>query len=27
MAVRFQGFENESQQVLADCLNRFRVLN
>ena len=27
MAVRFHGFENESQQVLADCLNRFRVLN
>jgi hypothetical protein len=27
MAVRFQGFENESQQVLDDCLNRFRVLN
>ncbi len=27
MAVRFQGFENESQQVLEDCLNRFRVLN
>ena len=27
MAIRFQGFENESQQVLDDCLNRFRVLN
>lgn len=27
MAVRFEGFENESQQVLSDCLNRFRVLN
>jgi hypothetical protein len=27
MAVRFEGFENESGQILADCLNRFRVLN
>jgi hypothetical protein len=27
MAVRFDGFENESQLVLDDCLNRFRVLN
>ncbi len=27
MAVRFEGFENESQLVLDDCLNRFRVLN
>jgi hypothetical protein len=27
MAVRFEGFENESQQILSDCLNRFRVLN
>ena len=27
MAVRFEGFENESQRVLDDCLNRFRVLN
>jgi hypothetical protein len=27
MAVRFEGFENESQLVLNDCLNRFRVLN
>jgi len=27
MAVRFEGFENESQQILHDCLNRFRVLN
>jgi hypothetical protein len=27
MAVRFYGFENESQQILADCLDRFRVLN
>jgi len=27
MAVRFHGFENESQQILADCLDRFRVLN
>ena len=27
MAVRFEGFENESQQILHDCLNKFRVLN
>jgi hypothetical protein len=27
MAVRFEGFENESRVVLDDCLNRFRVLN
>jgi len=27
MAVRFEGFEDESQQILSDCLNRFRVLN
>jgi len=27
MAVRFYSFENESQQILADCLDRFRVLN
>ncbi len=27
MAVRFEGFENESQVVLNDCLNRLRVLN
>lgn len=27
MAVRFEGFENESQQILDDCLNRFRILN
>ena len=27
MAVRFYAFENESQQILADCLDRFRVLN
>lgn len=27
MAVRFEGFENESRQILEDCLNRFRVLN
>ena len=27
MAVRFEGFENESRQILADCLNRFRILN
>lgn len=27
MAVRFEGFEHESQQILHDCLNRFRVLN
>lgn len=27
MAVRFDGFENESQVVLDDCLNRLRVLN
>jgi hypothetical protein len=27
MAIRFEGFENESRQILEDCLNRFRVLN
>jgi len=27
MAVRFYAFENESQQILAKCLDRFRVLN
>jgi hypothetical protein len=27
MAVRFDGFEHESQAVLDDCLNRLRVLN
>jgi hypothetical protein len=27
MAVRFDGFENESQSILDDCLNRLRVLN
>jgi len=27
MAVRFEGFENESQHILNDCLNRLRVLN
>lgn len=27
MAIRFEGFENESQLVLDDCLNRLRVLN
>jgi hypothetical protein len=27
MAVRFYAFEKESQQILADCLDRFRVLN
>lgn len=27
MAVRFSAFENESRQVLEDCLQRFRVLN
>jgi hypothetical protein len=27
MAVRFEGFENESREILEDCLNRFRVLN
>jgi hypothetical protein len=27
MAIRFEGFENESRQVLDDCLNRLRVLN
>ena len=27
MAVRFEAFENESQVVLDDCLNRLRVLN
>jgi hypothetical protein len=27
MAVRFYAFENESQQILTECLDRFRVLN
>jgi hypothetical protein len=27
MAVRFDSFENESQLILDDCLNRLRVLN
>ena len=27
MAVRFEGFENESRQILEDCLNRLRILN
>jgi hypothetical protein len=27
MAVRFEGFENESQLILDDCLTRLRVLN
>ncbi len=27
MAVRFTSFENESHHVLADCLNRMRVLH
>jgi hypothetical protein len=27
MAVRFVSFEHESQQVLRDCLDRFRVLH
>ena len=27
MAVRFDGFENESQSILDDCLHRLRVLN
>jgi PilZ domain len=27
MAVRFLAFEQESQQVLRDCLDRFRVLH
>lgn len=27
MAVRFQGFEEESQQILAECLNRMRTLH
>ncbi len=27
MAVRFQSFEDESQHILRDCLNRFRVLH
>jgi hypothetical protein len=27
MAVRFYAFENESRQILADCLDKFRVLN
>ncbi len=27
MAVRFYAFENESQRVLDECLNRFRVIN
>src|SRR5580693_4782946 len=27
MAVRFTSFENESHHVLADCLNRMRILH
>ena len=27
MAVRFTAFENESQHILRDCLDRFRVLH
>jgi hypothetical protein len=27
MAVRFTGFEEESQQILRDCLDRLRVLH
>lgn len=27
MAIRFEKFEEESQLALADCLNRFRILN
>lgn len=27
MAIRFYAFENESQRILDDCLNRFRVIN
>ncbi len=27
MAVRFYAFENESQRILDECLNRFRVIN
>jgi len=27
MAVRFEGFEDEGQQILEDCLDRLRVLN
>jgi hypothetical protein len=27
MAVRFTAFENESQNILRDCLDRFRVLH
>lgn len=27
MAVRFYAFENESQRILDECLDRFRVLN
>lgn len=27
MAVRFLSFENQSREVLRDCLNRFRVLH
>ncbi len=27
MAVRFKSFEHESQHLLRDCLNRFRVLH
>jgi len=27
MAVRFEGFEDEGQQILEDCLTRLRVLN
>jgi hypothetical protein len=27
MAVRFSAFENESQRILDECLDRFRVIN
>lgn len=27
MAVRFEGFEDEGQRILEDCLDRLRVLN
>lgn len=27
MAVRFSAFEDESQQILSECLNRLRVLH
>jgi len=27
MAIRFYAFENESQRILDECLNRFRVVN